>query len=190
MNVLLCCLNGGGGNERAEREDEEEPLHTSLAGRSGGGGGGPETWMKTSDLFRLMEVLCLSSQFKEKSRPLRQQATISMAPSLFPSWLRLCCLFVPPPSLQPVFDPLSSCRRLPHPLPAHRLRRGDPHLLPGDRSGPVHEGRQHQRLEHRSALQRYFRDPAAQSCARAPPRAQAMMAARTHTSASPLNQWQ
>lgn len=49
-------------------------------------------------------------------------------------------------------SPLSPCRRLPHPLPADRLRRRDPHLLPGDRPGAVHEGRQHQRVEHRPAV--------------------------------------
>lgn len=51
--------------------------------------------------------------------------------------------------LMPVLRPR---RRLPDPLPADRLRGRNPHLLPGDRPGTVHEGRQHQCVEHRPAL--------------------------------------
>lgn len=51
--------------------------------------------------------------------------------------------------LMPVLRPR---RRLPDPLPADRLRGRNPHLLPGDRPGTVHEGRQHQRVEHRPTL--------------------------------------
>lgn len=49
---------------------------------------------------------------------------------------------------------LRSYRRLPDPLPADRLCGRDPHLLPGDRPRTVHESGQHQRVEHRAALQR------------------------------------
>lgn len=48
-------------------------------------------------------------------------------------------------------------RRLPDPVPADRFRGRNPDFLPGDRSGSVHEGRQHQRVEHRSAVQRWVR---------------------------------
>uniref|UniRef100_A0A8B9CMS2 Solute carrier family 6 member 8 n=1 Tax=Anser brachyrhynchus TaxID=132585 RepID=A0A8B9CMS2_9AVES len=45
-------------------------------------------------------------------------------------------------------------RRLPHPLPAHRLRGRHPRLLPGGGPGTVHEAGGHRRLEHRPPLQR------------------------------------
>lgn len=49
--------------------------------------------------------------------------------------------------------PAPGHRRLPHPLPAHRLRGRHPHLLLGGGPGTVHEAGGHRRLEHRPPLQ-------------------------------------
>lgn len=47
-----------------------------------------------------------------------------------------------------------SPRCIPYPLCLDCPGRRNPHFLPGDLTGPVHEGRQHQRLEHLPPVQR------------------------------------
>lgn len=62
------------------------------------------------------------------------------------------------PKLQENGDALNSLREcvffrgFPDPLLADRVHRGNPCLLPGDRTGPVHEARRSLCVEHRSAL--------------------------------------